>query len=49
MPTLLRMPGSVASFASSLLHATGYGGLLSESFNHVWASQAMLTMSEIEK
>ena len=31
------------------LHATGYGGLLSESLNHVWASQAMLTMYEIEK
>jgi len=31
------------------LHTTGYGGLLSESLNHVWASQAMLTMYEIEK
>jgi len=33
----------------SPLHATEYGGLLSESLNHVWASQAMLTMHEIEK
>jgi len=31
------------------LHATGNGGLLSENLNHVWASQAMLTMYEIEK
>jgi len=31
------------------LHVTGYGGLFSESFNHVWTSQAMLSMSEIEK
>jgi len=30
------------------LHATGYDGLLSESLNHVWASQAMLAMYEIE-
>jgi len=28
---------------------TVYGGLLSEGLNHVWASQAMLTMYEIEK
>ena len=32
-----------------LLHATKYGGLLSESLNHVWASQAMLAMYEIER
>jgi len=42
------MPGAVAPFAPPL-HVTGYGGLFSESFNHVWASQAMFTMSEIEK
>jgi len=24
-------------------YATGYGGLLSDSLNHVWASQAMLS------
>jgi len=51
MPTLLWMPGAVAPFASPLCTplATGYGGLLSESLHHLWASQATLTMYEIEK
>ena len=31
------------------LHTTGYGGLLSESLNHVWTNQALLTMYEIER
>jgi len=46
MPTLLWMPGVVVPFASLRLHATGYGGLLSETLNYVWAKQAMY---EIEK
>jgi len=51
MPTLLWMPGAVAPFASPLCTPLGtvYSGLLSESLNHVCASQAMLTMYEIEK
>ena len=51
MPTLLWIPGSVAQFAFPLytLMCTVCGGLLSESLNHVWASQAMLTIYEIEK
>jgi len=51
MPTLLWVPGSVAQFAFTLYTPLGtvYGGLLSESLNHVWASQAMLTIKEIEK
>jgi len=48
MPALLWMPGAVAPVAPPL-HATGGGGLLSETLNHVWASQARLTMHEIEK
>jgi len=28
---------------------TVYGGLFSENLNHVWASQVILTMYEIEK
>ena len=45
------MPGTVAPFASPIYTSLGtvYGGLLSESLNHEWASQAMLTMYEIEK
>jgi len=31
------------------LYVTGYGGLLSESLIHVWASQAMLTIYETWK
>jgi len=51
MPTLRWIPGAVAKFASPLYTPLGtvYGGLLSESLNHVWASQAMLTIYEIEK
>jgi len=51
MPSLLWIPGAVAQFASPLYAPLGtvYGGLLSESLIHVWASQAMLTMYEIEK
>jgi len=51
MPTFLWMHGVVAPFASPVYTPLGtvYGGLLSESLNHVWASQAMLTMYEIEK
>ena len=51
MPTFLWMPGAVALFASPLYTPPGTinGGILSESLNHVWASQAMLTMCEMEK
>jgi len=51
MPTFLWMPGAVAPFASPLYTplVTVFGGLLSDSLNHTWASQAMLTMYEIEK
>jgi len=51
MPTLLWIPGAVAQFAFPLYTPLGavYGGLLSESLNHVWASRAMLTIYEIEK
>jgi len=51
MTTLLWIPGAVAQFTSPLYAPLGtvYGGLLSESLNHVWANQAMLTMYEIEK
>jgi len=50
MPTFFWMPGAVAPFASPLYTPQGtvYGGILSESLNHVCASQAMLTMYEIE-
>ena len=50
MLTFLWMLSAVAPFASPLytLLGTVYGGLLSESLNHVWASQAMLTKYEIE-
>jgi len=48
IPTLLWMPGAVAPFAPPL-DATGNAGLLSENLNHIWASQAILTMYEIEK
>jgi len=51
MTTLLWIRGAVTQFASPLYTPleTVCGGLLSESLNHEWASQAMLTMYEIEK
>jgi len=42
------MPEAVAPLAPPPLHACGYGGLLSESLNHVWASQALFTVYETE-
>jgi len=48
---LVWIPGAVAQFASPLYTPLGtvYGGLLSESLNHVWASHATLNIYEIEK
>jgi len=45
----LNLPLCMPEFEPPPLHATGNAGLISENLNHVWASQALLTMYEIEK